>query len=65
MTASTGDCTALERLVARWQPRLLAHAWRVLCDSERARDVVQEAWMEIPRGLARLDDAAVFPALAF
>lgn len=63
--AATGDRTALERLVARWQPRLLAHAWRVLGDSERARDVVQEAWMEILRGLARLDDAAAFPAWAF
>lgn len=63
--ARTGDRPALSRLVARWQPRLLRHAWRVLGDVERARDMVQEAWLEILRGLARLDDVAAFPAWAF
>ena len=63
--AQTGDRPALSRLVARWQPRLLRHAWRVLGDAERARDMVQEAWLEIVRGLARLDDVAAFPAWAF
>ena len=60
--AVTGDRPALARLVARGHPRLRRHAWRVLGDGERARDVVQEAWMEILRGLARLDDVAAFPA---
>ncbi len=63
--ALSGDQSALSRLVARWQPRLLRHAWRVLGDGERARDMVQEAWVEILRGLARLDDVAAFPAWAF
>ena len=63
--AVTGDQPALSRLVARWQPRLLRHAWRVLGDGARAKDMVQEAWVEILRGLARLDDVAAFPAWAF
>jgi RNA polymerase sigma factor (sigma-70 family) len=63
--AVTGDQLALARLVARWQPRLLRHAWRVLGDAERAKDMVQEAWVEILRGLARLDDVAAFPAWAY
>ena len=43
--AVTGDRPALARLVARWQPRLLRHAWRVLGDGERARDVAAfPAW---------------------
>jgi RNA polymerase sigma factor (sigma-70 family) len=63
--ALTGDQAALSRLVARWHPRLLRHAWRVLGDAERARDMVQEAWVEILRGLGRLDDVAAFPAWAF
>jgi RNA polymerase sigma-70 factor (ECF subfamily) len=63
--AATGDRPALSRLVARWQPRLFRHAWRVLGDPERAKDMVQEAWLEILRGLARLDDAAAFPAWAY
>jgi RNA polymerase sigma factor (sigma-70 family) len=64
-SAATGDRPALERLIARWQPRLLRHAWRVLGDAERARDIVQEAWMEILRGLHRLEDVAAFPAWAY
>lgn len=63
--AKTGDRPALSRLVARWQPRLFRHAWRVLGDSERAKDVVQEAWVEILRGLGRLDDVVAFPAWAY
>jgi RNA polymerase sigma-70 factor (ECF subfamily) len=38
--AVTGDQPALSRLVSRWQPRLLRHAWRVLGDAERAKDMV-------------------------
>ncbi len=63
--AVTGDQPALSRLVARWQPRLLRHAWRLLGDPERAKDMVQEAWVEILRGLGRLDDVAAFPAWAY
>lgn len=63
--AVTGDRPALARLVARWQPRLVRHAWRLLGDAERAKDAVQEAWVEILRGLARLDDVAAFPAWAY
>ncbi len=63
--ARAGDRDALARLVARFQPRLFRHAWRVIGDAERARDMVQEAWIEILRGLARIDDAAAFPAWAY
>lgn len=63
--AVAGDRQALSRLVGRWQPRFVRHAWRLLGDVERARDAVQEAWVEILRGLARLDDVAAFPAWAF
>ncbi|MBI2398386.1 MAG: RNA polymerase sigma factor [Xanthomonadales bacterium] len=63
--AVTGDQPAFARLVARWQPKLLRHAWRVIGDADRAKDVVQEAWVDILRGIARLDDAAAFPAWAY
>jgi RNA polymerase sigma-70 factor (ECF subfamily) len=63
--AMTGDRPALARLVQRWQPRLYRHAWRVLGDAERAKDMVQEAWLEILRGLGRLDDVVAFPAWAY
>jgi RNA polymerase sigma factor (sigma-70 family) len=65
LAAKTADQPALSRLVARWQPRLFRYAWRVLGDSDQAKDVVQESWMDILRALGRLDDAAAFPAWAY
>lgn len=63
--AQAGDRAAWERLVARWQPRLLRHAWRLTGQAERAADRVQEAWIDIWKGLHRLDDVVAFPAWAF
>ncbi len=64
-SARAGSRTALGQLAERMQPRLLRHARRLTGDSEAARDVVQEAWIEIVRGIYRLDDTAAFPAWAF
>ena len=55
-----GDGDALKALIARWQPRLARLAWRLTGESEAARDVVQDAWLAIVRGLKRLDDPARF-----
>ena len=55
-----GDGDALEALIVRWQPRLARLAWRLTGESEAARDVVQDAWLAIVRGLKRLDDPARF-----
>jgi len=64
-SARAGDRSAFDQLVARWQPKLLVHAYRLAGDKELARDVVQESWSDIVRGLYRLDDPATFPAWAF
>jgi RNA polymerase sigma-70 factor (ECF subfamily) len=63
--ARAGDRDAFGRLAERWQPKLLSHAWRLMGEPEAARDVVQDAWADIVRGLARLDDATLFPAWAY
>jgi RNA polymerase sigma-70 factor (ECF subfamily) len=63
--ARAGDRAAFGRLAGQWQPKLLAHAWRLTGDPELARDVVQDAWTDIARGLHRLGDVAVFPAWAY
>ncbi len=63
--ARAGDGAAFGRLAERWQPKLLAHAWRLTGDPEFARDVVQDAWADIMKGLRHLDDTAAFPAWAF
>ncbi len=60
--ARTGDRVAQSQLVVLRGPRLMAHAVRLLGETEGARDVVQDAWVEILRSLGRLrDDAAFLP----
>lgn len=65
VAAQGGDHAAWERLVTRWQPRLLRHAWRLTGHADRAADLVQDAWVDIWKGLRRLEDAVAFPAWAF
>jgi RNA polymerase sigma factor (sigma-70 family) len=60
-----GDRRAGERLAARWHPRLIRTARRLLQDQDMARDAVQEAWIGIFRGAPLLADPARFPAWAF
>jgi RNA polymerase sigma-70 factor (ECF subfamily) len=60
-----GDEAALRVLIGRWQPRLAGLAWRLTADREGARDVVQDAWLAIIRGIKRLDDPARFRSWAF
>ena len=64
-SARAGDRSAFARLAERWQGRLLAHAYRLSGDREVARDIAQDAWADIARGLPGLRDAAVFPAWAY
>ena len=62
--ARSGDRRALGRLARLRGPRLLAHAVRLLGEVEAAQDVVQDAWVEILRGLPGLRDVEAFPAWA-
>jgi len=64
VAAQGGQVEAFERLAVRWHPRLLRHARRLVGDAEGAREVTQESWVAIARGLRRLRDAAAFPAWA-
>ena len=63
--ARVGDRQAFNRLVKRWQPKLLRHAYRLAGDHDRARDIVQDAWADIVKGLPSLKDAGLFPAWAY
>lgn len=60
-----GDADALRDLVTRWQPRLGRFAWRLTAEREAARDITQDAWLAIVRGLSRLDDPARFRSWAY
>ncbi len=60
-----GDKAALERLYARWNTRLASAALRYTGDPEKARDLVQECWIGIWKGVKRLRDPARFRSYAF
>jgi len=60
-----GDRAAFEKLVRHFGPRLFAHAYRLLGHKEEACDVVQEAWVEIIRGLPKLREDNAFLAWAY
>lgn len=63
--ARSGDRRAANRLAARWYPRLMRTALRMLQDRTEAEEAVQEAWAGICRGWPRLSDPAMFPGWAF
>lgn len=60
-----GDRRAGERLAARWYPRLMRTARRLLRDEEQARVAVQDAWTGICRGWRSLNNPSRFPAWAY
>ncbi|MHA7859268.1 MAG: RNA polymerase sigma factor [Henriciella sp.] len=63
--ARSGDRAAANRLAARWYPRLMRTALRLIQDRSDAEEAVQEAWAGICRGWPRLSDPAMFPGWAF
>jgi RNA polymerase sigma-70 factor (ECF subfamily) len=60
LAVQAGDLGAFERFATRWHPRLFRHARRLTGGVEGARDVTQEAWVAIVRGLGRRQDPAMF-----
>ena len=60
-----GDRRAGERLAARWHPRLMRTAYRLLRDQEQARITVQESWTGICKGWRGLRKPSRFPAWAY
>lgn len=63
--ARSGDRAAANRLAARWYPRLMRTALRLVQDRSDAEEAVQEAWAGLCRGWPRLSDPAMFPGWAF
>lgn len=63
--ARAGGRDAMRQLATRWYPLLAAHAWRLTGDRDVAEEAVQEAWLEILRGLPALRDDHAFAAWAY
>jgi len=60
-----GDARAFGALFERWHPKLLRHAFKILGEQEAAKDAVQDAWVDIHKGLARLNDPSLFGVWCF
>jgi RNA polymerase sigma-70 factor (ECF subfamily) len=57
-----GDRAAFEELLGLYQPRLRYFLARMIGDDHAADDLLQEVWLDVYRGLARLADPGAFPA---
>lgn len=60
-----GDASALPILINRWQERLLRHARIVSGRNDSARDILQESWIAVFKGLSRLRDPSRFKYWAY
>lgn len=65
LRAQAGHADAIGLLVRLWHERLLRHAQRLAGRDDDAGDVLQDAWMDIARGLNGLEDPARFGAWAY
>ncbi|MBX9792520.1 MAG: sigma-70 family RNA polymerase sigma factor [Pirellulales bacterium] len=65
LRAQAGQRDAIGLLVRHWHDRLLRHARRSTGPADAALDVMQESWIEICRGLHRLEDPARFGPWAY
>lgn len=63
--AQSGDRAAFSRLARLWQAGLMRHARRLTDTPSDAEDVMQDAWLDICRGLKRLRAPGAFPAWAW
>lgn len=60
-----GERAAFDLLIRRWSPMLYGHARRLAGDDEKARDLAQDIWLRVLRGIAGLRDPGQFRAWLF
>ena len=65
MAAQGGNAEALEKLVCLWQKKLWQYAFRLTSDIHGSWDITQQSWLEIIKGLKRLNNPAYFKAWAY
>jgi RNA polymerase sigma-70 factor (ECF subfamily) len=65
MAAQGGNAEAFEKLVSLWQKKLWRYVFRLTSDIHAAWDITQQCWLEIIKGLNKLNDPACFKAWAY
>jgi RNA polymerase sigma-70 factor (ECF subfamily) len=62
LRCQAGDEAAFEELVGIYSPRLGYYLRKMLRETDRAEDALQEVWLQVFRGLPKLADPGAFPA---
>jgi len=65
LDAQSGSKDALSQLVEMWTPRLTHRAYRLTGDHDGTREVLQESWIGIAKGLRSLRDPSHFGGWAY
>ncbi len=65
MAARDGDAEAMKKLVSRWQKKLWQYVFRLTSNSQATWDITQQCWLEIIKGLRKLNNPACFKAWAY
>jgi RNA polymerase sigma-70 factor (ECF subfamily) len=65
LRCQAGDESAFAELVERCAPRLRYYLRKMLGNAHAAEDALQEVWLDVFRGLARLSDAGAFTAWVY
>ncbi len=65
MAARDGDAEAIKELVGRWQKKLWRYVHRRTSNSQATWDITQQCWLEIIRGIRKLNDPACFKAWVY
>jgi RNA polymerase sigma factor (sigma-70 family) len=60
-----GETAAFDDLIARWHAPLWTFVRRLVGDDESAREIVQDVWVRVIRGLPRLRDGTKLRAWLF
>lgn len=60
-----GDPKAFELLVKRWSKKLMSFAYKYTKSVDAAKDIVQESWISIHKGIFTLQDVSKFASWAF
>lgn len=65
LQAQSGSREAIAQLAELWTPRLRSRAYRLTQDREATREILQESWVAIARGLRSLREPARFGPWAY
>lgn len=65
MRCQLGERAAFDALIERWNVPLAAYLTRLAGNDDAARDVVQDTWLRVLRGIDRLRDTSKIGAWMF